>query len=210
MMSYPPSKKTRRLLLTILVCGIWLLLWSSDLSPSQGYSFRTDFDVWFRGYSAKYLHGYLPDDDWKWLKAQCLQESGPTLDPEAQSWAGATGVCQIIKGAAIDAGLNPRHRTNPRKNIQAAAWLMRRSLRTWYLDRTRFERLQLAWACYNAGCGWIIKAQRSCNDARLWAGISPCLHLHTGDHAKETLGYVRLIPIWYSRLTTQGGNDGTR
>ena len=162
---------------------------------AQAQVFKADYDVWFQGYTIQYLYGLVPDDDWKWLVAQCYQES--RLKPDAISPAGAVGLCQLMPGAAQDAGLSPSERTNPEKNIKAAAWILRRNIRVWFPRDTRFHRLQLGWGGYNAGAGWLVKAQSLCGGPALWEFIAPCLHMVTGVHALETIRYVAIIPSWY-------------
>ena len=177
------------------------LLWVLPLASSslQAQSFSPAYDVWFQEYSLKYLYGLLPEDDWKWYLAQCYQES--RLKPEAISPAGAVGLCQLMPGAAADAGLSSIERTNPEKNIRAGAFILRRNIRTWFPRPTRFDRLQLGWASYNAGAGNIIRSQAKCGGPTLWAGIAPCLYQVTGpDNAHETITYVALIPKWYMGL----------
>jgi membrane-bound lytic murein transglycosylase F len=165
-------------------------------SSLQAQSFNPAYDVWFQEYSLKYLYGLLPEDDWKWYLAQCYQES--RLKPEAISPAGAVGLCQLMPGAAADAGLSSIERTNPEKNIRAGAFILRRNIRTWFPRPTRFDRLQLGWASYNAGAGNIIRSQAKCGGPSLWKGIAPCLYMVTGPaNAHETITYVALIPKWY-------------
>ena len=161
----------------------------------QAQSFNNQYDVYFQEYSLKYLYGLVPDNDWRWLKAQCYQES--RLKPDAVSPAGAAGLCQLMKGAAQDAGLSPTERFEAQKNIRAGAFILRRNIRTWFPRDTVFHRLQLGWAGYNAGAGWIVKAQSICGGPALWEFIAPCLHLVTGEHALETIRYVAIIPSWY-------------
>lgn len=181
-------------------CLPWVLL--SVCLSAQAQVFKSDYDVWFYGYSVQYLYGLLPEDDWKWLKSQCWQES--RLKPDAISPAGAVGLCQLMRGAAQDAGLSPYERTNPEKNIKAGAFILRRNIRVWFPRDTRFQRLQLGWAGYNAGAGNIIKAQAKCGGPPLWPSIAPCLRDVTGDkNAHETVQYVALIPGWYQSLKAQ-------
>lgn len=160
-----------------------------------------EYDPYFQESSVKYLHGYLPDDDWRWFKAQCIQES--RLVPDAESWAGAVGVCQLMPESAQDAGLSTRLRVHPRLNIRAGAFILRRNILEWWPRPTRMDRLELGWASYNAGAGNIIDAQRLCDNAALWGSIAPCLFCVTGENSKETLDYVRLIPRWYEKLTVE-------
>ena len=181
------------------------LLWLSLLLPGQLQaqsppSFNRDFDPYFRSYTDLFLRELLPESDWQWFKAQCVQESGPKLNPAAVSPAGAVGVCQLMPGTARDFGLDPAHRIVPKDNIRAGALTLRRCTTLFFPRQTRLDRLRLGWACYNAGGGHILRAQVKCGGALLWSEIAPCLPQVTGKHAAETIGYVRKIPEWYQRL----------
>lgn len=168
--------------------------------------FPDQYDEWFREYSIRYLYTYLPDDDWRWYKAQCFQES--RLNPDAVSPAGAVGLCQLISGAATDAGLDPSLRTDARRNIKAGAWILRRNLRVWWRREDRLEQLKLGQAGYNAGAGHIVQAQMMCNDAPLWDGIKKCLVCVTGPkNSAETIGYVDIIPRWYGLMIDEEASD---
>jgi len=181
----------------------WLLALLSVCSSARAQAFNPAYDALFQRYTIQYLYGLIPDDDWRWFKAQCFQES--RLKPEAISPAGAVGLCQLMQGAAQDAGLSPGQRTDPEKNIKAAAFILRRNIRTWFPRDTRFQRLQLGFAGYNCGAGNVIKAQQKCTGATLWPGIQPCLFLITGTkNAAETTGYVSAIPRWYQGLVNEG------
>lgn len=147
-----------------------------------------------------FLADLLPENDYRWFLAQCVQESGTRLNPLAVSPAGATGVCQLMSGTARDFGLDPDHRVLARENIQAGSMALRRCILLWWPRDTRLQRLELAQACYNAGGGHIIKAQVKCGGARLWQDIKKCLPDVTGRHAAETIGYVHIIPKWYRQL----------
>jgi membrane-bound lytic murein transglycosylase MltF len=183
---------------SILVCGCWLLASQWVYSSAQAQTFDRQYDIWFEGYAVRYLYGLLPENDWRWFKAQCYQES--RLKAGAVSPAGAAGLCQLMPGAAADAGLSPTQRFDPEKNIKAGAIILRRNIRVWRERDTRFHRLQLGWAGYNAGAGWIVKAQSLCGGPALWEFIAPCLHRVTGHHALETIRYVAIIPSWYQGL----------
>lgn len=162
--------------------------------PLYSQAQSSEYDPWFKAYTARYLYGLLPDDDWRWLKAQAIQES--RLDPNAVSHANAAGIMQIIPAAALDARLYDRF--DPEQNIRAGAWLLRRNIRTWWPRDTPYQRLQLGWASYNAGAGNIIKAQTRSGGKMLWPDIAPHLSAITGhDNARETLHYVQIIPQHY-------------
>ena len=177
----------------------------------QAQAFNSEYDEYFKRYSDRYLLIYLPDGDWRWFKAQCIQESGFRLDPLAASGAGAVGTCQIIPDAATDVGLHPDERTDPEKNIKAAAKLLRRNIREWWPRETRYQRLQLGQASYNAGAGNIIEAQFKCGSPVVWKDIAPCLHLVTGlNNSYETIHYVAVIPKWYRGIVYQDSQESSK
>lgn len=169
------------------------------LAPSLwANSFPSQYDPHFELYAA----AYLPGVDWRLLKAQCYQES--RLQADAVSPAGAMGLCQFMPGTWRDMQRAHGIRQgpfNPYASIRAAALYMRQLRRTWYLDRPEWDRHSLALACYNAGLGNILAAQRLCDNARHWAKIEVCLPDVTGHHAAETRHYVPAIWRWYEAMT---------
>lgn len=180
--------------------ALWLLAFPL-LAQSQP-NFNRNYDPYFQQYSQTFLSGLLPDDDWRWFLAQCIQESGPFLNASAISSAGAVGVCQLMAGSAKDAGIDPQGRLEPRANIMAGAFILRRCTKMFQPRETRYQRLQLGQACYNAGGGHILKAQVRCGGTLLWEEIAPCLSQVTGRHAAETLHYVSVIPRHYAALNS--------
>ncbi|MFW1503697.1 transglycosylase SLT domain-containing protein, partial [Vibrio parahaemolyticus] len=91
------------------------------------------------------------------LKAQLYQES--LLDPQAVSYVGAAGLGQFMPAtwAEVSAqlGFDEVSVHSPVHNIEAAAYYMAGRLNVWKSPRPMSDRLSLAWAFYNAGCGWI-------------------------------------------------------
>lgn len=141
---------------------------------------------------------WLPEYDWRWLRAQCYQES--RFDPHAVSAAGARGICQFMPGTWQDAvrSLGVRDVFSPADNAWAAGWYMRKRVNAWHTrPRTAHQRLELGQAAYNAGLGNILAAQRHCNNALTWREIRECLPDITGHHSAETIGYVESIRRWY-------------
>ena len=133
------------------------------------------------------LKGY-----WRWHKDQAWIESN--CRPRVCSHVGACGLLQIMPGTWKDLARQARASGSvfePKLNIilstRYAAWCSRQWLGR---PRTAWEVWELQLACYNAGIGHILNAQRLCGAARTWAGIVPCLPQVTGRHAAETRGYV--------------------
>lgn len=128
-------------------------------------------------------------------KAQLFAES--RLDPAAVSPVGARGVAQFMPATWDDVtrqlrlgNVSPVHDVA----IDAYAYYMAQLRHGWRANRTPDQRQPLAQASYNAGAGNVIKAQRVCGGARMWADIAPCLVEVTGAaHSRETLTYVDRI-----------------
>lgn len=164
--------------------------------PCWSDSFSQQFDSEFR---IAAVH-WLPDGpDWRWAKAQGIQESG--LDPEAVSPVGARGVMQVMPAtwAEIQKAMGWRNVSphSAHHNILGGLWYQARMARIWKRNRSIAEAYELGLASYNAGAGTILRAQAQCGDARVWADIAPCLVDVSGAaNARQTTGYVRLIAKW--------------
>lgn len=143
---------------------------------------------------------WIPEYDWRWLRALCYQES--RFEPHAVSPVGARGLCQFMPATWQEAqrALSVGDVFSARDNAYAAGWYVRRQLNIWTWKRTDCQRLELALASYNAGAGNIIQAQRECDGAITWPGIKQCLPAVTGHHSAETIGYVRNIKRWYRSM----------
>lgn len=175
---------------------IWalaVLLFSSPLHSA--WHSKYDFQI------KKAARHYLPAVDWRLYKAQLMQESA--LKADAESPVGAKGLAQFMPATWVDMqkelgfdGLP----TEPNLAIPAGAYYMAKLRAVWKMPRPEQDRHNLAMACYNAGCGNIIKAQRLCGDPNDFVSIMQCLPSVTGHNAKETLDYVPRIRRIYQRL----------
>ncbi|MDX1389064.1 MAG: transporter substrate-binding domain-containing protein, partial [Acidobacteriota bacterium] len=102
--------------------------------------------------------------DWRLLAAQCYQES--RFDPEAESWAGALGLMQVLPTTALQMGVEGDLR-DPESGIRAGALYLR-----WLMDRFEpslppEERLLFSLAAYNAGRGHILDGRQLAREAGL-------------------------------------------
>lgn len=142
---------------------------------------------------------------WKRGKAQLIAESN--LDPEACSQVGACGLGQFMPGTWSDvvAQMNwdpAASRHDPKLGIQAWAYYQGRLFQTWRSQRPIEDRVSLAEASYNAGLGWILRAQKRCTEltestCAIWDEVMRFLPSITGEHSKETIGYtLRIRRIW--------------
>lgn len=147
------------------------------------------FDAYFQRYAKQYFGPFF---DWQWFKAQAIAESKLTVD--AESWAGAQGIMQIMPATYVDIQeRNPHFDTvhKPRWNI-AAGVFYNQYLYSQLSEVPEPDRLLLTFAAYNAGLGTVYKAQRKVGKgnaaSRTWAGIKPYM-------PKETQGYVDRIVL---------------
>lgn len=194
----------RGFIAALLVALVLALATCADAAHALGHT-RYDADI--RAASQR----HLPGQDWVRYRALLWQES--RLNPDAESPVGATGIAQFMPGTwqtasrAIGAGgASPRM---VRPAIDAGAWYLASRARIWTEPRPVIERRRLGEACYNAGCGHIIEAQRRCRaygvlGCRDWTEIKLFLPSVTGRHAAETMSYVASIEEWQRRMHAAG------
>jgi membrane-bound lytic murein transglycosylase F len=102
-------------------------------------------------------HASEIDWDWRLLASQVCQES--RFKPDARSWAGASGLLQLMPPTARQFGVkNP---LDPEDNVQGAVKFLK-WLRDYWSDRIPDdgERLKFILASYNTGAGHVEDAQR--------------------------------------------------
>ena len=136
------------------------------------------------------------------------------MNPDARSPVGAEGLAQFMPGTwgdvtkAMGWGLVPRREA--KYAIEGGAWYQASLRKKWSAaaNRSIDDRNDLALASYNAGYGWITKAQSLCGGGPkkplTWEEISVCLPQVTGHHSKETLTYVININKWMLRKEAGG------
>ena len=168
-------------------------------------TYTTAYDHWIR----TYWEQWLPEEyGWLWGKAQLIAES--SLDPNARSPAGALGlaqfmtkdpntwsdVCEALNFPSFASPLDPQYA------IHGFAWYMHECWKVWTAPRTPLDRLHLAQACYNAGTGNVLAAQRRARAdgkplANAYDDIAPYL-------PSETYAYVVRIGAIYLSLSDLG------
>ena len=135
--------------------------------------------------------------DWRLIAAQCYQES--TFDPEAESWAGARGLMQIMPSTADHLGLPRDQMTDPEHNVEAAVRLLGELERNFDYINDRTERQNFVLASYNGGFFHVQDAQRLSardgHDMSRWEEVKPyILKLSQPQYYQDTLvhyGYMR-------------------
>ena len=152
---------------------------------------------------------FLPQWDWRWLKAQLFAES--ELKADAVSPVGAQGIAQFMPGTWDDAAaaLHFPATATPFEAccaIRAAAWYMGLLRTKWRsMPRSEDDRRRLAQASYNAGLGNLIKAQKRARGALDYPHIIARLSEVTGHaNAHETTTYVERIERVYAELAHAG------
>jgi len=144
----------------------------------------------------KTAQNYLPNIDWRLLKAQLAAESN--LNPQAKSQMGAMGIAQImpktwediIKETNLPTDANAY---NPDHAIPACAYYMKQLSSKWSSEREEADRYCLALASYNAGFGNLLKAQKLAGGAAEYHAIIAKLPEVTGKNAQETQNYAPKI-----------------
>lgn len=146
-----------------------------------------------------YFQRYAPVArmDWRLMAAQCYQES--TFDPQARSWAGASGLMQIMPATARHLGLAQSDIFNPEANIAAAAKYLA-ELGSHFQDIVNpQERTAFMLAGYNGGHFHIRDAMRLAQkhgrNPQRWADVSEfVLKLQQPEYYRDPVvkyGYMR-------------------
>ena len=111
--------------------------------------------------------------DWRLLGSQMYQES--RFKPTARSWAGATGLLQLMPATARQFGV--RNSSDPQQNVAGAVRFLQWLTRYW---TPRIpdpeERIKFILASYNTGAGHVEDAQRLAeankDNPKRWADVS--------------------------------------
>lgn len=122
------------------------------------------------------LKRYAPELNWDWrlLASQTFQES--RFKPAARSWAGASGLLQLMPATAREYGV--KNSQDPEDNVRGAVKFLNWLTRYWNKIPDEAERLKFILASYNCGAGHVEDAQRltvkyggnpqSWNDVSYW------------------------------------------
>ncbi|HBB88968.1 MAG TPA: lytic transglycosylase F [Blastocatellia bacterium] len=111
--------------------------------------------------------------DWRLLASQAFQES--RFHPAARSWAGATGLLQLMPATAREFGVT--NALDPSDNVQGAVKFLK-WLQAYWVARVpdENERTKFILASYNAGAGHVEDAQRLTEkyggNPRVWEDVS--------------------------------------
>lgn len=129
--------------------------------PVEGAPYDRNFE---NGYASPYdqlfkEHTDSTTWDWRMLAAQAYQES--RFNPKARSWAGASGLMQIMPRTARQFGLKKSEFTDPSRSIETAVKILN-NFDAILADRVPnpIERKKFTLAAYNAGPGHVLDAIR--------------------------------------------------
>jgi membrane-bound lytic murein transglycosylase F len=111
--------------------------------------------------------------DWRLLASQAYQES--RFRPAARSWAGATGLLQLMPKTAQEFGVS--NSLDPADNVRGAVKFLKWLQRYWEKRvPDQNERLKFILASYNTGAGHVEDAQRLAEkyggDPQKWEDVS--------------------------------------
>jgi len=153
-------------------------------------AYTNKYDQHFRIYAHIYFGNQVA---WPWFKAMAIAES--VLDPKAVSPVGAVGIMQLMPETSAEIAkklLIADRPKNPKTNILMGICHARAQ---WDIFKKEegLERLCFMCGAYNAGAGNIIKAQKVASRPNIWADIAAIMPQVTGDHAMETIDYVKRI-----------------
>ena len=183
----------RSLLITaaaLAVAALCLSLARAAPLPVDDPSYHQRYDHLFKKYSRRWFGAAF---DWRWWKAQGIAESD--LIADAESWAGAKGVMQIMPATfteiarrLAEEGIAVTDRSNPGHSIAGGIWYDAWLWELWSDSiHPRRQRLAFTFASYNGGIGRVQRAQERCPDlCNAWAALHP--HL-----PEETRRYVPKI-----------------
>ncbi|MBL0766873.1 transporter substrate-binding domain-containing protein [Marivirga atlantica] len=110
---------------------------------------------------------------WDWLLLASLIYQESKFDPNAQSWAGAVGLMQLVENTAEEYGISNRNDPNESLNAGTAYinWLQNTFSES---IQDSVTRLKFVLAAYNVGIGHIQDARRLCKkydaDPNKWEG----------------------------------------
>jgi peptidoglycan lytic transglycosylase F len=136
------------------------------------------------------------DWDWRLLASMVYQES--RFDPKVSSWAGASGLLQMMPATAKEYGVTDRN--NPAQSLKGGAdyliWLEKR-----WRDRVKDpdEKVKFIMASYNVGLGHVYDAsalaKKNGGDPELWDDVRlSLLQLSSRKYYSDPvvkLGYAR-------------------
>jgi membrane-bound lytic murein transglycosylase F len=96
--------------------------------------------------------------DWRLLSSVIYQES--KFEADANSWAGAVGLMQILPSTGAEFVKNTSRLEDPVTNIQAGTAYLKQIFDKWEHIEDSVQRIKFTLASYNCGYGHLLDAQR--------------------------------------------------
>ncbi|MDR9457019.1 MAG: transporter substrate-binding domain-containing protein [Salegentibacter sp.] len=94
--------------------------------------------------------------DWRFLSSQIYQES--RFDPKAESWAGATGLIQLMPATAKEVGVSNNY--NPEQNVKGGVKYLERMRDNFEVVEDSIQKVKFTLAAFNCGAGHVYDAMR--------------------------------------------------
>ena len=94
--------------------------------------------------------------DWRFLCSQVYQES--RFDPKAKSWAGATGLIQLMPATALEVGVSNNY--DPKQNIRGGVKYLHRMRDEFETVEDSIQKIKFTLAAFNCGAGHVFDAMR--------------------------------------------------
>jgi membrane-bound lytic murein transglycosylase F len=94
--------------------------------------------------------------DWRFLCSQVYQES--RFDPQAESWAGARGLIQLMSATAKEVGVS--NSMSPKENVRGGVKYLERMRDKFDSVEDSIQKVKFTLAAFNCGAGHVFDAMR--------------------------------------------------
>lgn len=112
---------------------------------------------------------YSKDLNWDWRIVTALIYQESRFDPKKSSWAGATGLMQLMPATAKELGV--KNRTNPEESIRGGIKYLKQMWNSFESIEDSIQRVKFSMASYNSGLYHVKDAQ----NLALKNGLNPNL-----------------------------------
>lgn len=102
---------------------------------------------------------YAPEIQWEWQLLAALAFKESRFDSSQVSWAGASGIMQLMPRTAANFGLTRKNIFNPEKNIEAGVQYLKSLNLTFLKIKNKDERIKFILASYNSGPAHVLDAR---------------------------------------------------
>ena len=102
---------------------------------------------------------FAPEIKWEWQMLAALVFHESRFDSAQVSWAGASGLMQLMPRTAANFGLSRRNIFNPESNIEAGVQYIKSLNLTFSKIEDKHERIKFILASYNSGPAHVLDAR---------------------------------------------------